>query len=140
MVPDPLEKATWKVVSPPPHLSLARVNELLAGWRGAKHVIAVEPLTGGIMNWNYAIRLSGSAERFVLRFYDRAPRSCAKEVRILALVRDDVPVPLVLHAEENGSGGLPPFCVLEFIEGISLRELRRRGDVNGVAEASYDAG
>ncbi len=37
-------------------------------------------------------------------------------------------------------GGYPPFCVLEFIDGISLRELRRRGDTRGVADASYDAG
>jgi aminoglycoside phosphotransferase (APT) family kinase protein len=36
--------------------------------------------------------------------------------------------------------GRPPFSVLEWIEGISLRELRRRGDDRGVADASYDAG
>jgi aminoglycoside phosphotransferase (APT) family kinase protein len=135
-----LEKATWKVVSPPPSLSLATADALLAAWRGTQSVVFVEPLQGGIMNWNYEIRLSGSAERFVLRFYDRAPASCAKEVRILGLLRGDVPVPQVLHADVNGAGGLPPFCLLEFIDGISLRELRRRGDVTGVAEASYDAG
>ena len=92
------------------------------------------------MNWNYGIRLSGKPERFVMRFYDRAPDACAKEARILARLGADVPVPRVLHAEVRGIGGYPPFCVLEFIDGISLRELRRRGDVKGVADASYDAG
>jgi aminoglycoside phosphotransferase (APT) family kinase protein len=136
----PVDKATWKVISPPPPLPLGTADALLESWRGGQHVTAVEPLSGGIMNWNYAVRLSASAERFVLRFYDRSPASCAKEVRILALVRDDVPVPRVLHAEVNGAGGYPPFCVLEFIDGISLRELRRRDETKGVAEASYDAG
>ena len=92
------------------------------------------------MNWNYGIRLSGKPERFVMRFYDRAPDACAKEARILARLGADVPVPRVLHAEVRGIGGYPPFCVLEFIDGISLRELRRRSDVKGVADASYDVG
>jgi aminoglycoside phosphotransferase (APT) family kinase protein len=121
-------------------LPLATADALLADFRGANRVVSAEPLTGGIMNWNYGIRLSGSAERFVLRFYDRSPASCAKEVRILALVGDEIPVPRVLHANLHGADGHPPFCVLEFIDGISLRELRRRGDAQGVADASYDAG
>ena len=138
--PAPLDKATWKVVSPPPFLPLAAADALLADWRGTNRVVSAEPLQGGIMNWNYDLRLSGSAERFVLRFYDRSPASCAKEVRILALVRDDVPVPRVLYANVHGTDGYPPFCLLEFIDGISLRELRRRDDTKGVADASYDAG
>ena len=137
---NPAEKATWKVVSPPPALALATADRLLADWRGTNRVIEIEPLDGGIMNWNYAIRLSGAAERFVLRFYDRAPASCAKEVAILGIVRRDVPVPSVLHAAVDGADGYPPFCVLEFIDGISLRTLRRRGDAKGVADATYDAG
>jgi aminoglycoside phosphotransferase (APT) family kinase protein len=137
---NPGEKTTWKVVSPPPALPLETADRLLAGWRGARRVVQAEPLDGGIMNWNYVIRLSGSAERFVLRFYDRSPSACAKEVAVLALVRADVPVPGVLHAAVNGAEGYPPFCVLEFIDGISLRTLRRRGDETGVADAAYDAG
>ena len=81
---EPAEKATWKVVSPPPPLRLAVADELLDAWRGTKRVVSAEPLTGGLMNWNYSIRLSGTPERFVMRFYDRAPDACAKEVRILA--------------------------------------------------------
>jgi aminoglycoside phosphotransferase (APT) family kinase protein len=137
---EPADKDTWKVASPPPPLPIAVADELLAGWRGTKRVVSAEPLTGGLMNWNYAIRLSGTPERFVMRFYDRAPDACAMEARLLARLGADVPVPRVLHAELRGIGDYPPFCVLEFIDGISLRELRRRGDLTGVAEASYDAG
>lgn len=102
-------------------MRLAVADELLDAWRGTKRVVSAEPLTGGLMNWNYGIRLSGKPERFVMRFYDRAPDACAKEARILARLGADVPVPRVLHAEVRGIGGYPPFCVLEFIDGISLR-------------------
>jgi hypothetical protein len=34
-------------------------------------VVSAEPLTGGLMNWNYGIRLSGTPERFVMRFFSR---------------------------------------------------------------------
>lgn len=138
--PAPVDKATWKVISPPPPLPIGTADALLEAWRGASRVVSAEPLKGGIMNWNYAIRLSGSPDRFVMRFYDRQPASCAKEVRILALVGDDLPVPRVLHSDAIETRGYPPFCVLEFVDGISLRELRRRGDSKGVAEATYDAG
>lgn len=134
------DKATWKVVSPPPDLPLESANALLAPWRGGHSVVEAKALSGGIMNWNYRIRLAGTAERFVLRFHDRMPAACAKEMRVLELVRGDVPVPSVLFAETDGALGYPPFCVLEFIDGISLRELRRRGNARGVAEAAYDAG
>ena len=134
------DKAAWRVLSPPPALTVALAESLIAGWRDARPLASVEPLEGGIMNWNYAIRFRGSAERFVLRFYDRAPTSCAKEVGLLSLVRDDVPVPAVAHVEPEGAGGYPAFCVLEFIDGISLRTLRGVGNTRGVAEASYDAG
>ena len=97
------------------------------------------------MNWNYRIRLSGSAERFVLRFCDRMPDVVRQgSAHPGSVVRDDVPCAAGPASPNSpplgGSGGFPPFCVLEFIDGISLRELRRRGEAAGVAEASYDAG
>jgi aminoglycoside phosphotransferase (APT) family kinase protein len=137
---EPDDKATWKVANPPPPLPLTAADELLAAWRGTNRVVSAEPLVGGLMNWNYAIRLSGTAERFVLRFYNRSPDACAKEVRLLERLCGALPVPRVLHAEVQGVGAYPPFCILEFIDGISLRELHRRGDAKAVAEASYDAG
>ena len=138
--PNLADKATWKVVSPPPALTVDEADTLLATWRDGRAVAEVAPLSGGIMNWNYRIQLAGSAHRFLLRFYDRMPASCAKETRLLELVRGDVPVPEVLFVNTDGANGQPPYCVLEWIDGISLRELRRRGDDRGVADACYDTG
>ena len=138
--PNLADKATWKVLSPPPALSAGEADRLVAAWRGGRAVAEVEPLAGGIMNWNYRLRLTGSAERYVIRFHDRMPASCAKETRLLELVREDMPVPRVLFVGSDEAGGWPPFCVLEWIDGISLREVRRRGNERGVAQACHDAG
>lgn len=134
------EKSGWKVAAPPPPLSLATVDVLLARWRGSRRAADVLPLDGGLMNRNYRVRFDDSTEAFVLRFFDRDPAACPKEAAVLQLVREDVPVPEVLHIDPNGGDNFPPFLVARFIDGISLRELKRRGDPRPIGEAAYAAG
>jgi aminoglycoside phosphotransferase (APT) family kinase protein len=134
------EKSGWKVASTPPPLSVEAVESLLSQWRGSRPVARVDTLDGGLMNRNYKFRFADSREAFVLRLFDRDASACAKEAAVLRLVGGDVPVPRALHVERNGAGGFPPFLVLEFIDGISLRELKRRGDLRSIGEAAYDAG
>ena len=134
------EKSGWKVATTPPPLSATTVESLLSPWLGSRRVAVADPLDGGLMNRNYKIRFADSPEAFVLRFFDRDASTCAKEAAVLRLVGGDVPVPRVLHVEPNGAAGFPPFLVLEFIDGISLRELKRRGDLRSIGEAAYDAG
>ena len=140
MLPLHEEKVGWKTAGPPPPLSSATADALLEGWRGARRVADVLPLDGGLMNRNYRVRFADSAEAFVLRFFDRDPNACGKESAVLALVRDDVPVPEVLHVDQNGRDEFPPFLVARFVDGISMRDLRRHGDSRMVADAAYDAG
>ena len=134
------EKSGWKVATTPPPLSAATVESLLSQWRGSRRVARVDPLDGGLMNRNYKFRFADSGEAFVLRFFDRDASACAKESAVLRLVSGDVPVPRVLHVEPNGAEGFPAFLVLEFIDGISLRELKQRGDLRSIGQAAYDAG
>jgi aminoglycoside phosphotransferase (APT) family kinase protein len=134
------EKIGWKTAGPPPPLSTATVDALLAGWRKSRRVADVVPLDGGLMNRNYRLRFADSTEAFVLRFFDRDPNACGKEAAALALVRGDVPVPEVLHVESNGRDEFPPFLIARFVDGISLRDLRRHGDSQMVADAAYDVG
>jgi aminoglycoside phosphotransferase (APT) family kinase protein len=46
----------------------------------------------------------------------------------------------VIHAEPQGLDGVPPFAVLEWVDGIDLRELRRGGDAEAIAQAAGSAG
>lgn len=57
----------------------------------------------------------------------------------MSLVAPKVPVPEVLFANFTKTD-LPPFAILTFIEGISLRELKRAGNRDAIAQAAQSSG
>lgn len=103
-------------------------------------ILDIEPLTGGLRNANFKLRLNSGQEAIVLRIYEHDPSLCQKEVDLLQLIGNSVPVPEVLYAEPNGCEDAPPFTMARYIEGITIRELKRGGDADAIAEASYSAG
>lgn len=103
-------------------------------------VAEIRPLTGGLRNSNHHVRIDGMTESFVLRIYEHDRDLCPKEVDIHRLVRDVVPVADFIHAEPEGIAGGPPFAILRYVEGITFRELRRRGDPNATARAAASIG
>jgi len=88
------------------------------------------------MNRNYRVRIG--SDDVVLRFFDRTPAACAKETAILETIAGVVAAPRVLHSQPKATP--TPFVVLEYIDGITLRELKTRGDANAVSSAAYDVG
>lgn len=58
----------------------------------------------------------------------------------MALVRESIPVPEIIYAAPSGQDGLPPFAVRRYVEAITYRELRRRGDPAAIACAAASAG
>jgi len=47
----------------------------------------VQPLTGGLRNGNFKIRLSPAQELIVLRVYEHDPSLCQKEIDLIGSVR-----------------------------------------------------
>ncbi len=88
----------------------------------------------------YRIRLTDSDQSLVLRLYDRDPSACALELDLMRLVRADVPVPEIIYAEPEERQGTPPFVLMEYVEGIQLRELKRRRDPAALAQAARSIG
>jgi aminoglycoside phosphotransferase (APT) family kinase protein len=109
--------------------------ERIAGRR----VIRLERLTDGFRNSNFKLTVDGAAP-LVLRVYEHDPALCRKELDLRRLMGAAVPLPEVVRAEPDGCEGLPPFVLTRFVEGISYRELRRRGDAEAVGEAARSAG
>jgi fructokinase len=58
----------------------------------------------------------------------------------MRLARHTVPVPEVIHASPLGLEELPPFALLQFVEGVSPLDLKRRGDLEAFAQAAFSAG
>lgn len=103
-------------------------------------VTRVEPLTEGFRNGNFKLRLNVEPTTVVLRIYEHDHSLCQKEVDLLRLVRGEIPVPEVIYALAAPSDEIPPFTLLEYVEGISFRELKRDGERDAIAEATASAG
>jgi aminoglycoside phosphotransferase (APT) family kinase protein len=136
----PDEKANWERATPATPLSVAEIEALLTPWLKDRVVLDAELLDGGLMNRNYCLHLIGSPEVCVLRLYDRDPAACGREVAILRRLRGRVPVPEVFYARVTPAPNSPARAVISFVNGISLYDLRERGDLDALAEASYDVG
>ena len=102
--------------------------------------IDVQPLPGGLRNANFRIQLNSTPTYVVLRIYEHDASLCRKEMDLLALVRQFVPVPEVIYAEPSGIKEVPPFVLLSHVEGISFSDLESSGDANRVSQAAYDVG
>jgi len=103
-------------------------------------VLASEPLGDGLRNSNLKLHLDTRPEAIVLRIYEHDPSLCRKELDLLRLVREAVPVAEVLHAEPLGLAEVPPFALLGYVEGVSFRDLARSGDKSAIAQAAYSIG
>lgn len=133
------DKINWTRTAPTDVPSLVEIDALLAPWLGARRVVGARLFKGGLSNRNIALTVDGAPESCVLRFFDRDPSSCAREVDVLQRLRGEVPVPDVLYADAAPADG-PPFAVLSTVTGIPVFQLRQSGDAQALAEAVYDAG
>jgi fructokinase len=142
------EKANWQRFHPMQPLSVTQAARLLEicglSREGAslagKTVTHLELLSGGLRNTNYRVHFSATNWSIVLRLYTRGDEVCAKEADVLRMVRSLVPVPEVLHVEPNGLEDFPPFVILEYVDGIIFRSLRRTREQRAIAEAAAAIG
>jgi aminoglycoside phosphotransferase (APT) family kinase protein len=140
MVPGAPAEARWVRAAPRLDWPLAVVERMVRTAFPRHRVLECRPLSNGLRNANLLLTLDSVAEPLVLRIYQHDPSLCQKEVDLMRLVRPTVPVPEVIHASPRGWEELPPFALLQFVEGISLLDLKRRGDLEAFAQAAFSAG
>lgn len=99
----------------------------------------MQPL-GGLRNASYRVDLSSPAERVVVRIFEHDPSLCLKEVDLLRLLSAHVPVPQVLFVQPEETVCTPPFVILRYVEGVSMLELKRSGDIVALSQAAYATG
>ncbi|MGH9821842.1 MAG: phosphotransferase family protein [Blastocatellia bacterium] len=103
-------------------------------------VVSAQAFAGGLANSNYKLHLHGCAHPIVLRIYDREPAACWKEVDIYRMICGTVPVPEILHAEPAGLDGIGPFVVMQYVEGLTLRELKASRETPAIRQAAQSVG
>jgi aminoglycoside phosphotransferase (APT) family kinase protein len=103
-------------------------------------LLACEPLSDGLRNANFKLCLDPAPEPVVLRICEHDPSLCQKEIDLMRLVGDSVPVAEVIYAEPHGWEDLPPFTLSRWVDGITFRDLKRSGEAQATAQAAQAAG
>ena len=103
-------------------------------------IAEAQVLSGGLINTNIKIEFSSSQPPVVLRLYQGDAAVCLKETAILRLVHSTAPVPEVIYVEPNGLDGSPPFCILEYVNGLTFQQLKQTNNVEAIRQAAASAG
>jgi len=139
-MPGAPQEARWH--RPEPRRSVA--PELLGRIFGEafpqRRVLSAAPLAGGLRNANFKVALDGSPGTVVLRLYEHDASICRKEADILRRLAGVVPVPQLYQVKEGVSEELPPFALMQYVDGITFHELKNRRDREAIAQAARSAG
>jgi aminoglycoside phosphotransferase (APT) family kinase protein len=140
MIPGAPVASGWHRPDPRRSLPAWMLQEIVGNAFPGCKIITLEPLAGGFRNANFKVRLDPAPGLMVLRVFEHDPSICAKELDLLKLVNNSVPTPKIIHARPDGLPGILPFMFMEYVEGISLRELKRNADPTAIAQAARSAG
>jgi len=135
-----ITEARWVKAEPRRTLPAAVLQRIVSRASPRSRVLEAQFLSGGLRNANFKLLLDSGARSRVLRVYEHDVSICRKEIDLLRMLRGAVPVPEVIYAEPRGLDDIPPFALLEYVDGIAFHELRRSGDVEAIAQAAASAG
>lgn len=97
-------------------------------------------LSGGLINTNIKVEFSSRQPPVVLRLYRGDTAVCLKETALLRLLHPTLPVPEVIQVEPKGIDGSRPFCILEFVNGLTFQQLKRTKDLEAIHQAAASVG
>jgi aminoglycoside phosphotransferase (APT) family kinase protein len=122
----------WRRRHPRVQLDLEAIRSLIGN-----AVLEAEVLAGGLRNTNYRLRLAREQPAVVLRLYTAEAAACAREVSLMRLVGDRVPVPRVLNAAPDAD---PPWVLMEWIDGLRFDQMLVQATPDEVEQACRSAG
>jgi aminoglycoside phosphotransferase (APT) family kinase protein len=134
------KEARWIRPQPRRTLPAAGLDRMIRAAFPCSSIVEVQPLTDGLRNSNFKVRLHSSAEPVVLRIYEHDRSLCKKEIDLIRLVNSSIPAPELIHAEPDGLDEIPPFAFFGYVEGLTFQELKKRGDRDAIGQAAYAVG
>ncbi len=109
-------------------LDAASVALLLRPVAGDARVLSVRPVTGGLVNTNLEVALSGPPGRVLLRLFQRTTPQARIEVAIDRLIAGRVPTARFLHFAETNAVTGGPYAVQRWIDGERLDHVATGAD------------
>jgi aminoglycoside phosphotransferase (APT) family kinase protein len=140
MIPGAPVESRWLRSQPRRDWPAAVLDTMIHAAFPLGRILEAHPLEQGRRNANLKLALSNLANPVVIRIYEHDPSLCQKEIDLMRLLKDRVPVPELIHTEPQGHKGSPPFILMRYIEGISFRVLKSSHDAQAIAEGARSAG
>jgi hypothetical protein len=97
------EEVRWIRPKPRRKLPAPLLERIVNAAFPCARILDIQPLAGGLRNANFKLRLDSLQEQLVLRVYAHDASLCQKEVDLIRLIEDSVPVPEVIQRCEQPS-------------------------------------
>lgn len=133
-------KENWERTEETISLNPTDIEDIIKPAFPDKKLITAERIGTGLSNSNYKIHIEGSKAPYVLRLYRGGRDVAGKELTISKLIKQTVPVADFIYADTTCTRAQHPWAVMEWKEGILLRDVLRNGTQADIVSAATSVG
>lgn len=133
-------KDDWERTEESISLDFTEIEDIIKPAFLNKKLISAERIGTGLSNSNYKILIEGSDAPYVFRLYRGDKDVADKELAISKHVSQSVPVANFVYADTTCTHTRHPWAVMEWKEGILLRDLIRNGTKSDIISAAISVG
>ena len=135
----PILKSHWERFKAHINLDIATATQLLAPYTQDK-IDQLVLLSEGCANTNYKVTFKNNRLPVVIRIYMREKSALPREIAIHKLVADKIPVPAHLYFNEQCTDYAYPYAIMEWVDGILMRDIILNKNEKAIIACSYEAG
>lgn len=135
---EPILKTHWERYRKHVDINVTQAQKLIAPYchDAIKNIIL---LSEGCANTNIKVEFE-QRQPIVIRIYLREKKSLAREISLHNLLNEIVPIPKIYYSDDSCSLIEHPYAIMEFVDGILMRNVILSGDKNAIADCSFSAG
>ena len=131
-------KSQWEKYTDPIELTLPQLTLLVAPYTHAP-IQKITLLSDGCANSNYKITFADTHPPLCLRLYQRDHTALRREMLLYPVVVNKIPVPRFLHTDASCQLSPVPYALLDWIEGITLRQVLLKDPLTNLTLVMHQA-
>lgn len=135
----PILKSHWERFKAHVDLDIVTATQLLTPYT-SDIIDKLFLLSEGCANTNYKVTFKNNRPPVVIRIYMREKAALPREIAIHKLVADKIPVPAHLYSNDQCTDYPYPYAIMEWVEGILMREVILKKNEEAIVACAYEAG
>lgn len=122
------------------HIEYETLNSMISQVFDGKRLIKAERTQTGLSNGTYKVEIEGTTTPYFLRIFARGSDVASKEKAIAERLRGVVPVADYIYLDASRKLIEYDWAIIEWKEGVLLRDLLQRGDERQIAKVAESVG